>query len=231
MTPRPDFVERIRLHELAAGSRASVLLPLADTLHRDARLLVGTARRIDADARTVTVATAGGDITERYDFLIYAPGSAATTPMPGAREHAHLLADLDGAQTAAHRLAGSAAGSRVVVVGGGFTGVEAAAEIAERRPGLDVTLLFSGPVATQMRPQARGSIHRALTRLGIHLWATSRSLTLRSCDSRLSTANARSAVIFRRSIRMPSAWPMTVRVTSPLRRCASICALCSAMAA
>lgn len=155
VNPRPEFVERIRLHELAAGSRASVFLPLADTLHRDARLLVGTARRIDSDAHTVTVATAAGDITERYDFLIYAPGSAAATPMPGAREHAHLLADLNGAQTAAHQLASSAAGSRVVVVGGGFTGVEAAAEIAERRPDLDVTLLSGGPVATHMRPQAR----------------------------------------------------------------------------
>jgi NADH dehydrogenase len=34
---------------------------------------------------------------------------------------------------------------------------------------LDVTLLSSGPVATQMRPKARGSIRRALTRLGVHL--------------------------------------------------------------
>jgi len=169
VNPRPEFVERIRLHELAAGSSASVFLPLADTLHRDARLLVGTARRIDSDAHTVTVATAAGDITERYDFLIYAPGSAAATPLPGAREHAHLLADLDGAQTAARQLAGAAAGSRVVVVGGGFTGVEAAAEIAEQRPGLDVTLLSRGPVPAQMRPHARRSIRRALTRLGVQL--------------------------------------------------------------
>lgn len=70
VNPRPEFVERIRLHELAAGSRSSVFLPLADTLHRDARPLVGTARRIDSDAHTVTVATDAGDITERYDFLM-----------------------------------------------------------------------------------------------------------------------------------------------------------------
>jgi NADH dehydrogenase len=169
VNPRPEFVERIRLHELTAGSRASVFLPLADTLHRDAHLLVGTARRIDSYARTVTVATAAGDITERYDILIYAPGSAAATPVPGAREHAHLLADLDGAQTAAHQLAGLAPGSKVVIIGGGFTGVEAAAEISERRPGLDVTLLASEPVAMQMRPQARRSVRLALSRLGVHL--------------------------------------------------------------
>jgi NADH dehydrogenase FAD-containing subunit len=169
VNPRPEFVERIRLHELAAGSRASVLLPLADSLHPDARLLVGTARRIDADARTVTVVTAAGPTTERYDYLIYAAGSAAATPVPGAREHAHLLGDLDGAQTAAQRLGGLAAGGRVVVVGGGPTGVEAAAEVAERRPDLHVSLLCSGPVVAQMRPRARTSVRRALTRLGVHL--------------------------------------------------------------
>jgi NADH:ubiquinone reductase (H+-translocating) len=182
VNPRPDFVERIRLHELAAGTRASVLLPLADTLHREARLLVGTARRIDPDARTVSVATAAGDVTERYDLLVYAPGSAAAAPIPGAREHAHLLADLEGARTAADRLAGSAAGSRVVVVGGGLTGVEAAAEIAGRRPGLDVTLLSSGPVVTQMPPHARRTVRRALTRLGVHLVedATAERITSRA---------------------------------------------------
>ncbi|MEO6124078.1 MAG: FAD-dependent oxidoreductase [Ilumatobacteraceae bacterium] len=169
VNPRAEFVERIRLHELAAGSRASVFLPLADTLHKNARLLVGIALDIASDARAVTVATAAGDVTERYDFLIYAPGSAASTPVPGAREHAHLLADLEGAQTAARQLAGAASGSKVVVLGGGFTGVEAAAEIAERRPGLDVTLLSHGPVVGQMRPQARQSIRRRLTQLGVHL--------------------------------------------------------------
>lgn len=105
---------------------------------------------------------------DRDDFLIYAPGNAAATPIPGAREHAHLLANLDGAQCAAQQLTGSVAGSRVVV-GGGLTGVEAAAEIAEQRPGSDVTLLSSGSVATQMQPHARRSIRRALTSLGIHL--------------------------------------------------------------
>lgn len=169
VNPRAEFVERIRLHELAAGSRTSVFVPLADSLHRDARLLVGTARRIDADAHAVSVATAAGEITERYDFLIYAPGSAAATPVPGARDHAHLLADLEGAQSAARQLAGAGAGSKVVIVGGGFTGVEAAAEIAERRPGLDVTLLSHGPVVGQMPPHAHTSIRRALTRLGVHL--------------------------------------------------------------
>lgn len=169
VNPRPDFVERIRLHELAAGSRTSVCLPLAETLHREARLVVGTARRIDPQAHTVTVAAAGGDRTERYDYLIYAPGSAAAAPVVGAREHAHLLGDLDGAQAAADEIDELIAGSSVVIVGGGFTGVEAAAELAERRPDLAVTLLSDRPVVAHMQPRARRSIRRSLNRLGVTL--------------------------------------------------------------
>ncbi|MEO6510048.1 MAG: hypothetical protein ABIO16_03585, partial [Nocardioides sp.] len=45
INPRADFVERIRLHELAAGSRRSVSFPLSEILHSEARLVVGTATR------------------------------------------------------------------------------------------------------------------------------------------------------------------------------------------
>ncbi len=164
---RADFVERIRLHELAAGSRRSVTFPLSDILHREAHCVVGTAIAVDAKAQTVTTQTATGVVTLRYDWLIYAPGSAASSPVPGAREHAHLIADLAGAQSAARAVADAAPGSRVVVVGGGFTGVETAAEVAEHRPDLKVTLLSAGPILAYMRPAARRSILRTGHRLGI----------------------------------------------------------------
>jgi NADH dehydrogenase len=164
---RADFVERIRLHELASGSRRSAMFPLSDVLHREARRVVGTATALDAKAQTVTTQTVTGVITQRYDWLIYAPGSAASSPVPGAREHAHLIADLEGAQSAARAVAAAAPGARVVVVGGGFTGVETAAEVADHRPDLEVTLLSSGPILAHMRPAARRSILRTGNRLGI----------------------------------------------------------------
>jgi NADH dehydrogenase len=164
---RADFVERIRLHELAAGSRRSVTFPLSDILHREARRVIGTATAIDAKAQTVTTQTATGVITQRYDWLIYAPGSAASSPVAGAHEHAHLIADFEGAQSAARAVAAAAPGTRVVVVGGGFTGVETAAEVADHRPDLKVTLLSNGPILAHMRPAARRSIIRTGNRLGI----------------------------------------------------------------
>ncbi len=167
INPRADFVERIRLHELAAGSRTSVTFPLSHILHREARRVVGTATAVDAKAQTVTTQTATGVTTERYDWLIYAPGSAASSPIPGAREHAHLIADLEGAGSAARAVSDAARGARVVVVGGGFTGVETAAEVADHRPDLKVTLLSDGPILRHMRPAARHSILRTCRRLGI----------------------------------------------------------------
>ena len=45
--------------------------------------------------------------------------------------------------------------------------MEAAAEIAERRPDAAVVLLTAGPLVPQMRPAARRSLLRTLRRLGV----------------------------------------------------------------
>ncbi|HET7016182.1 MAG TPA: FAD-dependent oxidoreductase [Streptosporangiaceae bacterium] len=166
VNPRTEFVERIRLHQLAAGSRESVMVPLTGILHDGASLVVGSARMIDTDARTVTVTTAGGDVNLRYDYLIYALGSVAAASVPGAREHSCLLADAEGAQRAAAAIK-DGRGQRVLVVGGGLTGVEAASEIAELHPDFAVTLVSQGPVLSLMRTAARNSILRKLRRLGV----------------------------------------------------------------
>jgi NADH:ubiquinone reductase (H+-translocating) len=166
VNPRTEFVERIRLHQLVAGSRETVMVPLTGILHDGADLLVGSATMIEADARTVAVATTDGDVTLRYDYLIYALGSVAAASVPGAREHSCLLADAEGAQLAATAIR-DGRGQRVLVVGGGLTGVEAASEIAELHPDIAVTLVSQGPVLGFMRPAARDSILRKLRRLGV----------------------------------------------------------------
>jgi NADH dehydrogenase FAD-containing subunit len=117
-----------------------VTVPLADVLHEAAELIVGSGKMINPDDRQVAVATADGEMLLHYDHMIYAPGSVAAAPIPGARENAFLLANLDDAKRAAAAINGGR-GQRVVVVGGGLTGVEAASEIAERHPDAKVTLV------------------------------------------------------------------------------------------
>ncbi len=83
VNPQAGFVERIRLHQLVAGSRACVTIPLTDVLHPDAALVTGTATHIDHCTRTVRVSTAGREVDLGYDYLVYAVGSRAAASIPG----------------------------------------------------------------------------------------------------------------------------------------------------
>jgi NADH dehydrogenase len=129
-----EFVERIRLHEVAAGTIPSAARPLTEMLHDDIEVVVGDVVTIDPVRKLVDIASGAGPNVESYGTLIYAVGSVAAIGVPGAEEFAYLLANPNGAQAARDAIADIGPGQRVVVVGGGATGVEAAAEIAERRP-------------------------------------------------------------------------------------------------
>jgi NADH dehydrogenase FAD-containing subunit len=86
--------------------------------------------------------------------------------VPDAAENAHTL---DSAATS-RRLALALAerpGSRIVVVGGGLTGIQTAAHIAQRFPAATVTLLSAGVVGHELPEKARGRVRDALGRLGV----------------------------------------------------------------
>jgi NADH dehydrogenase FAD-containing subunit len=59
----------------------------------------------------------------------------------------------------------------VVVAGGGLTGVESAAEIAEQHPDLDVVLLSRQVPGSMMSGKARARLHAGLDRLGVQVHA------------------------------------------------------------
>ena len=87
VNPRPEFVERIRLHQLVAGNDDAVA-DYSAVLSPRVRLIVDSAEQIDADARKVMLAS-GSALA--YDHLIYAVGSTAGVPasVPGAAEFAY----------------------------------------------------------------------------------------------------------------------------------------------
>jgi NADH dehydrogenase len=167
VNPLPVFVERIRLHELAAGSRDTVTIPLAGVLHPDAAIVVGRARLIDPVTKTVSVETGSEEMNLAYDYLVYAVGSVAAAAVPGAGKNAFLVGDYHGASEAAEAIRKIGGTPRIAVVGGGFTGVETASELAEQHPNANVTLYCAGPLVAGMRPAARRSMLKALRRLGV----------------------------------------------------------------
>ncbi|MEV4094684.1 NAD(P)/FAD-dependent oxidoreductase [Streptosporangium saharense] len=161
---RDHFVERVRLHQLATGQRLRDL-PLTELLAGTGiELAVDTVTGIDADTRTVRLAQTA---QVNYDTLIYALGSQADLSLvPGAAEHAHTVATFDQAERLRARLRD---GGTAVVVGGGLTGIEAAAELAECLPEVKVRLVTEGALGGALSRKAQRHLNAVFARLGVEV--------------------------------------------------------------
>jgi NADH:ubiquinone reductase (H+-translocating) len=173
----PDFVERVRMHQLAAGQDLKPR-PFSEMFAgTGVELRLAKVTGVDVDRKTVAVIDANGagliapgsgaeELT--YDTLVYALGSGWNAQgVPGTAEHAYEIASRPGALRLRERLARLDAGHTVVVVGGGLTGVEAATEIAEARPDLDVALAARGGLGEWLSPKGREHLRRVFGKLGI----------------------------------------------------------------
>lgn len=163
VNPRREFVEKLRLHQLAAGTHQA-LVDYAKVLGRGVCLVVDTAERIDAATRSVQLVSGR---TLDYDFLVYAVGSTGEPPVtiPGAAEHAHSISELEYARELRSTLAKLPATAPITVVGGGFTGIEMSGELGEQ--GRVVRLVCGGTLATGFSDAARGALREQLARVGV----------------------------------------------------------------
>ncbi|MER5996277.1 NAD(P)/FAD-dependent oxidoreductase [Streptomyces viridosporus] len=165
----PDFVERVRMHQLAVGQDLRPR-PFGEMLAgTGVELRLAKVTGVDVDRGAVTVVDADGGTGElEYDTLVYALGSGWNDQgVPGVAEHAHEIASRPGALRLRERLAGLDAGQPVLVVGGGLTGLEAATEIAEARPDLAVSLAVRGGLGDRLSDKGRGHLRKVLGGLGV----------------------------------------------------------------
>lgn len=163
VNPHPQFVERMRLHQFVAETHEATI-DYDTLLGADVRLTVDRAVRIDTATRRVEL---GSGRALAYDYVVYAVGSTAAVPVsvPGAAEFAYPIAEYEHAQRLRAALEKVPAQAPIVVVGGGLTGIETAAELVEQ--GRSVTVVSGGKLAANFSNPARRSVAKWLAENGI----------------------------------------------------------------
>ncbi|MFE4425151.1 NAD(P)/FAD-dependent oxidoreductase [Streptomyces sp. NPDC056817] len=167
----PDFVERMRLHQLAIGQDLA-FRKLADVFAgTGVQLRLAHVTGVDPERKAVAVTGEGGEGGDgelAYDTLLYALGSSvADHDVPGVAEYAFDVTGRSSALRLRERLAGLDEGGTVLIVGEGLTGIETATEFAESRPDLSVALAARGELGAWLSPKARRHLRQAFDRLGI----------------------------------------------------------------
>lgn len=169
----PMFVERLRLHQVAANQEIRQYAIPEILRGTGVNFIQGWVKQIDTPGYTLSVQTPEGEQRLHYDKLIYALGSTIDVDsVPGAREYAYRLTP-DGERSALSLRKVlpelNEAGGRLLVCGGGATGIEAAAEFAESYPNLRVHLVTRGAFGLFVSKTAADYMRQSLHRLGVTL--------------------------------------------------------------
>ncbi len=167
---RDTFVQRIRLHQQLAGQipRQYALAKLlrGKNIHR----ICGTVTQFNPQQKLVSIQLGETQQDIAYDTLIYAAGSVINQAVvPGVRDHAFTLEAASVTQMAARLPQLAQQRGTLFVLGGGLTGIEAATELAETYPGLQITLLTRGMVGEGLSNKGRAYIRQTLAEFGITL--------------------------------------------------------------
>ena len=173
VAPEPTLVIRPRLYE---GNPSALTAPLGPLFEATGvKFVAGVVKHIDTSARTVAV---NGTHLE-YDRLILAAGSQlAAPPVPGM-QHTFSVDQLSDAEKLQGHLSAlsdqpaTSARDTFVVCGGGFTGVELAAELPGRVGSLGNTRIVvierGDEIGATLGPGPRPSILKALAGLGVEV--------------------------------------------------------------
>lgn len=181
IAPQPVLVMRPRLYEASAAKMTASVKELLDVV--GVRYVSGTVETIHTDKNEVDVIDQTGSRSSlAYDSLVMASGSRLFRPeIPGLKEYAFSVDQLDEAtelEAHCHSLAqfpDTDARNTVVVCGGGFTGIEIAAELPARFRSIlgettnvrVVIVEAAEDIGPELGPGPRPTIEQALTELGV----------------------------------------------------------------
>ena len=183
ISPSPTMVVRPRLYEAVLDEVAPDLTALFSAT--GVRYVAGRVETIHADRHELAVISNEGErSTLHYDKFILAAGSTLfQPPVPGLAEFSFNVDQLSSAQALEAHLASlasrpeTAARNTVVVAGGGFTGIETAAEMRDRLRkvfGVDaavrvVVVQKGSAIGPDLGPGPRPVIEEALAECGVEI--------------------------------------------------------------
>lgn len=160
------FVERIRLHQLATGQSLRER-PLQHMLRgTNINFVQGWVTALSPSQKRLTIQAAQGIQELAYDKLIYALGSYSRRP---SGDNVYTFDQASAATLTGYLPEIAKRGGRVVVVGGGLTGIEGATEIAETYPQLRVTLVTQGQLGSDLAKVGQTYLHKIFQTLNITL--------------------------------------------------------------
>lgn len=154
------------------SSRDSLLLMTPELFNQRFRVKIRTGHlvtSVNPDEKTVSVRnlSSGDEFDEPYDRLILSPGSSPLVPpIPGVDDRdVYVLWTIPDMDAIKGRMA---AGSRALVVGGGFIGVEVAENLAEA--GVETTLVeMQRTILPPLDDEMTVPLEKALVQGGVNL--------------------------------------------------------------
>ena len=160
------FVERPRLHEQATGSQLAGRSMQRMLEGTKAQFMKGWVTNINPDDQWVGFDTAEGWQQVAYDYLVIALGSKVDKDsVPGVKKYAFTLDPYGPMTTTALEQKLREYKNRrfrLIVGGGGATGIEAATQIKAAHPLSEVTLISQGEAAAFKGPRIQELIKEAL---------------------------------------------------------------------
>jgi NADH:ubiquinone reductase (H+-translocating) len=183
VSPSPTLVVRPRLYEAVIDGIDPDLAPLFSAT--GVQHIAGRVAAISADRHELELVSADGErSTLHYDKFVLAAGSTLfQPPIPGLAEFSFNVDQLANAKVLEAHLASLAtrpetpARNTVVVAGGGFTGIETAAEMPERlrkvlgnEAEIRVVVIEQAPgIGPDLGPVPRPVIEAALLECGVEI--------------------------------------------------------------
>ena len=185
------FVERIRLHQFLTGQPYKQLFYKDLFAGKNVDFLACQITDIDLNNRLVKVNQAGKEKQIPYDRLVYALGSLTDTSIiDGLEKYTYSLNSLAKSLEIKDKLTQLAkTNGKLVICGGGLTGIESATEIAEIFPTIKITLVTKDVFGSQLSQKAKNYLNQVFAKSAITVKDKTRVLGVSKNSLQLSSGN------------------------------------------